>query len=233
MELILREINIVVGVAGSFFCLSDGSLVATTMPASFTATQLEKSALVASQTFYALETYGQRVTEADLIYDSHRLLLKNLLCGILAILCARNINLPLLNLTINEAAKKITAELKPQATQDAITSSTAGLSVAVPNVAVAEVLPGLILETARSNNVITPGCIDIKFFDELTRELVLIMGATAHFVIDDEMHELGETRANFPQVRVVELVERISGSIRDEPKRARFRQIILKALHKR
>ena len=113
MEAILKEINGVIGVTGSFVCLSDGSIAARALPDSFDAARVALAARVASQTFHALDTSGLRVAEADLTFGQGRLLLKNLRGGILVILCARNINLPLLNLTANVAVKKLTAELKP------------------------------------------------------------------------------------------------------------------------
>ncbi len=116
MEAILKDINTVLGVHGSFVCLTDGQVAAQAMPAEFDAAQLETAARVAAQTFRALEASGQRVIEADLLFASKRLLLKNLRGGVLAILCARNINLPLLNLTANVAVKKLNAELKPKPT---------------------------------------------------------------------------------------------------------------------
>jgi len=113
MEAILKEINGVIGVTGSFVCLSDGSIAARALPDSFDAARVALAARVASQTFHALDTSGLRVAEADLTFGQARLLLKNLRNGVLVILCARNFNLPLLNLTANVAAKKLTEELKP------------------------------------------------------------------------------------------------------------------------
>jgi predicted regulator of Ras-like GTPase activity (Roadblock/LC7/MglB family) len=112
MEAILKEINSVIGVTGSFVCLSDGSISARALPDSFDAASVTLAARLISQTFLALETSGQRVTEADLTFAQNRVILKNLRGGVLAILCARNINLPLLNLQVNVAAKKLTEELR-------------------------------------------------------------------------------------------------------------------------
>jgi predicted regulator of Ras-like GTPase activity (Roadblock/LC7/MglB family) len=112
MEAILKEINAVVGVTGTFVCAPDGCILAKSMPENFDASQLELAARVAGQTFQALDSTGQRVNEVDLSYEKGRLILKNLRSGILAILCARTINLPLLNLTANVAVKKLTAKLK-------------------------------------------------------------------------------------------------------------------------
>ena len=113
MENYLKEINAVLGVVGSFICLPDGRIAAQALPETFDAASAETAARVLSQTFNALETSGQRVVETDLVYGQGRLLLKNLRGGILTIVCARNINVPLLNLTANGIAKKIASELKP------------------------------------------------------------------------------------------------------------------------
>lgn len=113
MEAVLKEINAVLGVIGSFVCRSDGALAAAAMPEPFDDARLQMAARIASQTLDALEMSGQRVHEADLLFFKGRLIVKNLRGGTLFILCARSINLPLLNLTANVAAKKITADLRP------------------------------------------------------------------------------------------------------------------------
>lgn len=113
MEAILKEINGVVGVTGSFICLNDGSVAAQAVPASFGAANVAQAARVAIQTFHALEASGRHIAEADLMFEQGRLLLKNLRGGILVIICARQINVALLNLTATVAAKKIADELKP------------------------------------------------------------------------------------------------------------------------
>lgn len=113
MESILKEVNAILGVNGTFVCLLDGSIAAQAMPENYTADHLNAAARVASQTFQALDLSGQRVAEADLLFDNGRLVLKHFRGGILVILCARNINLPLLNLTANMAVKKLSAAVRP------------------------------------------------------------------------------------------------------------------------
>ncbi len=115
MENNLTEINSLLGVIGSFVCDADGRLVAQALPDAYDGDKLSVTARVVAQTLQALETSGQRVTDMDLQFESGRLILKNLRGGTLAILCARNINLPLLNMTASITAKKIAAQLKPKA----------------------------------------------------------------------------------------------------------------------
>ena len=114
MENHLKEINAVLGVVGSFVCLPDATIAARELPAAFDAASVETAARAATQTFNALDSSGQRILEADLIYAQGRLVMKNLRGGILVIVCARSINIPLLNLTANVVAKKIAAEFKPK-----------------------------------------------------------------------------------------------------------------------
>ncbi|HEX9077474.1 MAG TPA: hypothetical protein VF932_16930 [Anaerolineae bacterium] len=112
METTLKEINAVLGVTGSFVCASDGNMIAQAMPGLYEAGQLALAARVANQFFRALEASSQRAAEMDLIFGQQRLILKTFRGGILAILCTRTINLPLLNLTVNVAMKKIAAAIK-------------------------------------------------------------------------------------------------------------------------
>lgn len=113
MESLLKEINAVLGVQGSFVCYPDGSLVAKAVPSHLSDEQLNTAARIAAQTFQALDVSRRRTDEADLVFEHGRLVLKNLRSGILVILCARTISLPLLNLTVTPVSKRIAAELKP------------------------------------------------------------------------------------------------------------------------
>ena len=113
MEAILKDVNSILGVQGSFVFLNDGSVTAQALPDKHTREQVALAARIVSQTFQALETSGQRIAEADLSFEQGRLILRNLRGGVLAILCVRNINLPLLNLKVNVAVKKLTEDLKP------------------------------------------------------------------------------------------------------------------------
>lgn len=112
MEEILKELNKVVGVRGSFVCSSDGEILARAVPDEWRNPQLAEAAHVASQTFQALQSAGQRSKEFDLIFAEGRLLLRNLRGGLLVIHCARNVNLPLLNLSTSSAIKKLGTEMK-------------------------------------------------------------------------------------------------------------------------
>lgn len=71
-----------------------------------------------------------------------------------------------------------------------------------------------------------------KFFPQLTHELILVLGALADIIIDEEVSGMGESRERFPKARAPELVERVSTSIRNEQKRIKFQQVMLDSLRK-
>ncbi len=144
MESILGEINAVLGVTGSFVCNSEGAVIGRAVPGALAEEQLALAARIAAQTFQAMELSGQRVTEMDLLFGQGRLILKGTRGGILAMLCARNVSLPLLNLSSNVALKKIAVELK------ALKPHT-GARVPVPAPAARSAEPPMVAATPAAN----------------------------------------------------------------------------------
>jgi predicted regulator of Ras-like GTPase activity (Roadblock/LC7/MglB family) len=113
VEQLLANINAVAGVRGSFVCDADGALVARALPSQFDETTLLPAARTMLQTIDGLETTRRRrIHEVDIVFHDSRMVVKNLRFGCLYVICARNINVPLLNLTANVAARKITDMLK-------------------------------------------------------------------------------------------------------------------------
>ncbi len=113
MERVLQDINAVVGVTGSFVCNSEGTLVARGLPSVFDEGSFLPAARTILQTIEGLETTRRRrVHELDLVFGEGRMVVKHLRVGCLYILCVRTINVPLLNLTANVAARKLTEMLK-------------------------------------------------------------------------------------------------------------------------
>lgn len=88
-----------------------------------------------------------------------------------------------------------------------------------------------ILEPAAGSEIPSE-IVDGKFFPQLTHELLLVMGAIADIIIDEEVSALGESRERFPKACAPELVERVSLSIRNEQKRLKFQQVMLDSLRK-
>lgn len=138
MEDILRDINAVVGVTGSFVCDTEGQVLAQALPDAFDAGVLSPVGRTLAQTIAGLETTNRRkVGDIDLLYGGGRLIVKNLGVGCLCVLCVRRINVPLLNLTANVAAKKLSEKLKEARPKP--TPVTAGTTPATAAVAPATV----------------------------------------------------------------------------------------------
>ncbi len=233
MEKYLRELNRVLGVVGAFVCLPDGSLAANAMSDKFDTASVEAAARLAAQTLSALEVSRQRVVDADLVYGQGRLIVKNLRGGILVIMCARNINIPLLNLTANAVAKEIAPKLRPPKAVSAASAPplTAAKAIAPPTPGTAET-PAPMLEAASRHIAPPTDPVDSRFFDELTRELNRIIGPAGSVIVEEEVAALKETREGFPKARTAELVERVSLVLRDDAERAKFKQVMLQAIRK-
>jgi len=127
MEDILKDINAVIGVTGSFVCNSEGQVSASALPDLFDETTLSTVGQIMAQTIAGMATARRRkIGDIDLVYDQGRLIAKNLEEGCLCILCVRNINVPLLNLTANVAAKKLKAQIEAKKKEPKRTEATPG-----------------------------------------------------------------------------------------------------------
>ena len=206
MESILKDINAVVGVTGCFVCDSQGKVLASVLPGVFDGEVVSSASRTAMQTVLGLQTTRRRrVNDLDLLYREGRIIVKSLGEGCLCILCVRNINVPLLNLTANLAVRKLTKRLKAL--------SPAETKVKAPGPAIPPELT-----------------VDGTFFAQIEHELTKVMGPVATLIIDDEVATLGVAKDAFPRDRVAELVEKVSSEITDEDKRASFQQIMLEAI---
>ncbi len=121
MEGILKEINAMTGVLGSFVCDEEGQTLARVLPGIYDDEMLAQAGRTAAQTTTGLWMAKQRaVGEIDLLFSGGRLIVKGLDSACLCILCTPRLNLPLLNMTANVAVKKLqkeisTARLQPAA----------------------------------------------------------------------------------------------------------------------
>lgn len=113
MEKILKDINAVVGVTGSFVCNEEGQVVSKLMPNVFDNNTLSPVGRTMAQTIAGLKIAREcTIGDLDLLYEQGRLIVKNVGEGCLCILCVQRINVPLLNLTANVAVKKLRDLLK-------------------------------------------------------------------------------------------------------------------------
>jgi len=110
MEAILKSINAVTGVKGCFICDGDGQVLASALPDFFDESNLSIVGRTMTQTIAGFKIIHRRkVGDIEMVYDKSRLITKSLAEGCLCILTVRNISVPLLNLTANIAAKKLSA----------------------------------------------------------------------------------------------------------------------------
>ncbi len=108
MDAILKEINAMSGVQGSFVCDEEGRTLARALPEIYDDEMLAQAGRVAAQTTTGLWMAKQRpVGEIDLLFSGGRLIIKGLDSACLCILCTPRLNLPLLNMTANVAVKKL------------------------------------------------------------------------------------------------------------------------------
>jgi predicted regulator of Ras-like GTPase activity (Roadblock/LC7/MglB family) len=113
MQDILNDMSAAVGVTGCFVCDPDGRVLASTLPASFDSEIVSAVGKTISQTTAGLVTARRRkIHELDLLFSAGRLIVRPLRGGSLCLLCSRNINVPLLNLTANVVTRKLTAVMK-------------------------------------------------------------------------------------------------------------------------
>jgi predicted regulator of Ras-like GTPase activity (Roadblock/LC7/MglB family) len=113
MEDILTDIGAVLGVTGCFVCDVDGQILASTLSDLLAEGDLSTVGRTISQTTAGLVTARRRkVQEIDLLYSEGRMVVKPLREGCLCVLCTRNMNVPLLNLTVDVAARKLSEEIK-------------------------------------------------------------------------------------------------------------------------
>ncbi len=115
MEEILEDINAVAGVIGCCLYDSEGQVTASALPDLFDETILSTVGLTLTQTIAGVATARRRkVGDIDLVYREGRVVVKNLGEACLCVLCLRQINVPLLNLTANVAARKLVAKIREQ-----------------------------------------------------------------------------------------------------------------------
>jgi predicted regulator of Ras-like GTPase activity (Roadblock/LC7/MglB family) len=118
MEETLRDVCTVAGVRGCFVCDGEGRVIASAPVGRFDQQALEIVGRTLSQTTNGLLMSRRRkIHEIDLLYSDGRLVVKPLAEGCLGVICARTMNVPLLNLTTSVAAKKLAEAMKGEAPQ--------------------------------------------------------------------------------------------------------------------
>ncbi len=116
MQELLREIESVVGVRGAFLCSPEGEILASTLKGEAEPGTISAVAKTLNRTLEGLRLARRRkVQELDLVFDRGRLVVKNLPEGCLVIECTPNMNVPLLNMTVNLVVRKLPQYVKEAA----------------------------------------------------------------------------------------------------------------------
>jgi predicted regulator of Ras-like GTPase activity (Roadblock/LC7/MglB family) len=132
MKEILRHVNSVDGVIGSAVFSHTGDVLVHAFPALIDAASLKSAASLTLECSHGLQI-TQTLDLLDLRYTDGRILVKPFSGALLFLLCANNINLQVLSITLNLAIKKLEAKLSSvapvaeQLTTDKNTGSKDGL----------------------------------------------------------------------------------------------------------
>jgi predicted regulator of Ras-like GTPase activity (Roadblock/LC7/MglB family) len=114
MQDILQYINNVEGVIGSAVFSDKGEVYAHAFPSLIDAATLKKAAALTLECTYGMQI-EQTLDMLDLRYAEGRILVKSFPGAMLCLLCAKNINLQVLFITLNLAVKKLESLLpKPE-----------------------------------------------------------------------------------------------------------------------
>lgn len=124
MQEILQHVNRVEGVIGSAVFSQKGDVLAHAFPALIDAASLKKAAALSLECAHGLQI-SQSLDILDMRYTDGRIILKRLPSAMLFLLCTKSINLQVLSITLNLAAKKLEAQMPPEASVDQQTYSTA------------------------------------------------------------------------------------------------------------
>jgi predicted regulator of Ras-like GTPase activity (Roadblock/LC7/MglB family) len=114
MKDILQHINSVDGVIGSALFSHKGDVLAHALPALIDAASIKKASSLNMECIHALQV-AQTLELLDLRYADGRILVKTFPSAMLFLLCANSINLQVLSITLNLAAKRLEAKLKSEA----------------------------------------------------------------------------------------------------------------------
>jgi len=106
MQHILQHINSVEGVIGSAVFSNKGGVLAHAFPSLIDTPTLEKAATLTLECTHGLQI-EQTLDIIDLRYAEGRILVRGFPGAMLCLLCAKNVNLQVLSITLNLAAKKL------------------------------------------------------------------------------------------------------------------------------
>lgn len=107
METVLRQVNAMPGVIGSMLCDEEGQIRSGAFPQVFDEHILGEAAVALADSFLGLTGTTGTLDMLDFRYPEGRVVVKPLPGSFVLLLCSRAINLQLLSITINVAARKL------------------------------------------------------------------------------------------------------------------------------
>jgi predicted regulator of Ras-like GTPase activity (Roadblock/LC7/MglB family) len=217
MQAILAELGALMGVRGSFVCDRDGGVLSRAMPEGTSDAGLAAIGRSLMQTLNGLEVdRRKRPSELGFVYANGMLLVKNMGSGCLCVLCARQANVAMVNMTANMAARKLKEALAAPAAAPAAHAAPAP-STAAP------VAP-TVVHAAGAGGVPGGPPMDPALIAQVEHELARAVGPVALFAVDDAVAALGFTRQTLPFASAGAWIERLGAEVADAGKRAHFLQ---------
>lgn len=213
MQAILAELGALMGVKGSFVCGRDGAVLGHAMPAGTTDDGLAAIGRSLMQTLNGLEVdRRKRPSELDFVFANGMMLVKNLGAGCLCVLCARQANVAMVNMTANMAVRKLKDVMSAPPT-----------TVAAPHAAAPVAAPPAPAPVAVPPAASAAGpVLDQALVTQIEHELARAVGPVAMFAVDDAVAAMGFTRQTLPAASAAAWIERLGGEIADEGKRTHF-----------
>jgi len=218
VQAILAELGALMGVKGSFVCARDGALLMRAMPEGTNDAGLAAIGRSLMQTLTGLEVdRRKRPSEMEFAYADSLLLVKNLGTGCLCVLCARQSNVAMVNMTANLAARKLKEALAGAPVIAEAPAATASSPAPPPSAAPAVASPAAPVVPVGPR--VSPSVVS-----KVEHELARAVGPVAMLVVDDAVAAMGCTRETVPAASVPDWLERLGGEISDGAKRSQFLQ---------
>jgi predicted regulator of Ras-like GTPase activity (Roadblock/LC7/MglB family) len=236
MQSILNELSALMGVKGSFVCGRDGCLLVRAMPNGTDDTRLSAIGHSLMQTLAGLEVdRKKRANEMEFAYGGSMLLIKNLGAACLCVLCARQANVAMVNMTANMAARRLKEAIATSAATAPVAAAPAATPVAAPPAetpaAAPAAAPPAAAPAAAPAGAPAGPSLPLSAVSQVEHELARAVGPVAMLVVDDSLVAMGFTRETLPAAEGLAWLERLGAEIANVYKRGEFMQAARQILH--
>ena len=223
MQAILADLGALMGVKGSFVCGRDGALLVRAMPDGTSDVGLAAIGRSLMQTLNGLEVdRRKRPSEMGFAYANGMMLVKNLGAGCLCVVCARQTNVPMVNMTANMAARKLKEALAASGGPPVIAAPPAPSAAAAP--APPAAAAPAVAPVAAPAGTVQGSCLPLSKITQIEHELARAIGPVAMLAMDDAVAAMGVTRETLPAASASAWIDRLAGEIADAEKRVQFVQ---------